>query len=685
MAAINSYRKAARISAIVIVGALWTPAAKGVVPEYRILDLGTLGGIESKAHALNDIGQVVGWSSDSIGTKRGFLTSANSPIDPLSDSLPMLNGGTASYAYGINAAGQIAGVTTTASGDRAYLYSGGTLTDLGTFGGEWAYAYAINGVGHVVGGAAKTPFALTYPTHAFIYDGSLHDLGTLGGAESYGYSINSTGQVVGYSQLQLTPTGYSPIHGFLWTPNSTNGTTGTMTDLPTLGGLYGYAWGINDAGQIVGGANTEGDLAYHAFLRSSGPSPTMLDLDTLGGSSSEAHAINSIGMIVGYADTSASSHAFLYADGAMHDLNALIPGLSGWELTDARAINNRAQITGWGTSPSGQTHGFLLTPLPTWLVDASGNWSTPGNWLGPVPDGAGAEAHFTGAITAPRIVTLDSPRTVGRVVFDNANSYTLEGPGTLSFSGLTGETGIEVRSGSHEIAAPLHTLSPTSVTLASASQLKLSGHLYGSISALALGSDSTLDLVRNSLVIDYNPADGSPLPTVTAAIISGRNGGSWNGTGITSSAAATDPIHATALACAEASTLGIGSFNGVALDGSDVLIKYSYYGDANLDGQVDISDLGVLATSWQTSAAWSGGDFNYDGFVDISDLGLLATNWQQGVGSPLGPSFNEALASVGLSGVSVPEPAMSLFLALIGGIIAVKRQRGRAREIYVVP
>ncbi len=94
-------------------------------------------------------------------------------------------------------------------------------------------------------------------------------------------------------------------------------------------------------------------------------------------------------------------------------------------------------------------------------------------------------------------------------------------------------------------------------------------------------------------------------------------------------------------------------------------------GDANLDGKVDISDLGMLATNWQQHTAWSGGDFNNDGFVDISDLGLVATNWQSGVTNPLGPSFEEALASVGLAD-GVPEPAGLLLLA--GPLLLLRRR-----------
>lgn len=94
--------------------------------------------------------------------------------------------------------------------------------------------------------------------------------------------------------------------------------------------------------------------------------------------------------------------------------------------------------------------------------------------------------------------------------------------------------------------------------------------------------------------------------------------------------------------------------------------SYALGGDANLDGAVDVSDLGALATSWQTTAGWAGGDFNNDGFVDVSDLGILATNWQVGVGET--PLLLSDLISV------VPEPSSIVFLGL-GGIHFLTRRK----------
>jgi titin len=72
-----------------------------------------------------------------------------------------------------------------------------------------------------------------------------------------------------------------------------------------------------------------------------------------------------------------------------------------------------------------------------------------------------------------------------------------------------------------------------------------------------------------------------------------------------------------------------GDGNGTGGDDWSQRILVALDGDANLDGMVDVVDLGILATHYGVSsgATWGMGDSTGDGAVDVADLGLLATNY----------------------------------------------------------
>lgn len=183
-----------------------------------------------------------------------------------------------------------------------------------------------------------------------------------------------------------------------------------------------------------------------------------------------------------------------------------------------------------------------------------------------------------------------------------------------------------------------------------------------------------LDLTNTSMVVEYG-VNPSPLQSIRQLIRAGFNNGNWAGNGITSSTAATSPNGSetgkTALGYAEMGLIPAGQPGDTA-----VLIKYTYLGDTDLNGQVDVADLGALATKWQQTGTWIDGDFDYNGTIDVNDLGLLATNWQDGVGNPLGPSLAEALAGLGLPQVSVPEPG-SLGVMATAALMLCRRRRTR--------
>jgi hypothetical protein len=196
---------------------------------------------------------------------------------------------------------------------------------------------------------------------------------------------------------------------------------------------------------------------------------------------------------------------------------------------------------------------------------------------------------------------------------------------------------------------------------------------------VSMSGTSKIDLADNDMIVDYTVP--SQLPTIKGYLIAGRNGGNWTGNSLTSSSAALDPNHSS-LGYGEASDVlgaGGGTFDGVSVDGTAVLVKFTYLGDANLDGVVDLKDLYRLAINYNAGGKlWTSGDFNYDGLTNVQDLTALAINWQAGVGAPLGMSITQALARLGLPQITVPEPGM--LCAIIGPYILWRRRKAGRRQ-----
>ncbi len=238
------------ILAATLAAGLSTTLSAQALPNYTALDLGTLGGAYSYATGVNASGQVVGYSStNDKGAYRAFLTDANGANMRDLGTL----GGTYSHAYGVNATGQVVGWANTADKfTHAFLTdaNGANMQDLGTLaggtlpGGTASYAHGVNATGQVVGYGLINANSIA---HAFLTDGNganMRDIGTLAGAvygTSSAFGVNTSGQVVGASYIS------GARHAFLTDANGAN-----MRDLGTLGGTESFAYGINATGQFVG-------------------------------------------------------------------------------------------------------------------------------------------------------------------------------------------------------------------------------------------------------------------------------------------------------------------------------------------------------------------------------------------------------------------------------------------------
>lgn len=154
------------------------------------------------------------------------------------------------------------------------------------------------------------------------------------------------------------------------------------------------------------------------------------------------------------------------------------------------------------------------------------------------------------------------------------------------------------------------------------------------VTALTMSPSATLDLNESDLIIDYAADDPLPASIIPGLISTARNGGAWNGTGLTSSAAKSGSAQGMSLGYLTAteykSIYGTSAtFAGQVLDDSAVLIRLTVSGDTDLDRGVSINDFNRLASSFgvPNGKSWLDGDLDYDNGVSINDFNLLAANF----------------------------------------------------------
>lgn len=212
----------------------------------------------------------------------------------------------------------------------------------------------------------------------------------------------------------------------------------------------------------------------------------------------------------------------------------------------------------------------------------------------------------------------------GRVILEAANEFS---------GGVVVEAGeLVVRNAAALGTGTLNVRAGAKVTL------DLGGGTVG-ISDLELAPTARLDVGLGKIAF---PAGGYSAETLRGWITAGRNGGAWNGPGISSSNAAATAFRA------------IGS--RILPDGS-AIVGFSAVGDANMDGAVNVQDLIALNAGgrYGTTAidsGWWHGDFNGDGRVNVSDLIALQSSGLYGRGSymPAPASASLAVASATLTG-----------------------------------
>jgi probable HAF family extracellular repeat protein len=458
---------------------------------YRLYVLNAeTAGNATKAYAINNTGQVVGWM-DAGGAHHAahwfvdVTTDLNGMVHFALQHHKLFNEGY-QEAFNISNADQIIGAARHTQNcppeilysqafimrpavltDIATPYAGDALTRLGTLGNPCNGAYDSTGVGisnsnHIVGWADRDDGT----THAFLSlnAGALVDLGTLRNDTdliSAATAVNDDGVVTGYSYTLAQPAGVVGVraayHAFIIVPNDLNadglgdewipaaggGANPLMDDLGTLGGYNSWGRAINNLGQVVGEADTDpddtgGKNLTRAFVWEAGQ---MTDLGSLASDGfSVASGVNDDGTIVGWATNADNQRrAALFKDGKVYDLNNLIctvnedgttfaPTIT---LSEARDINEDGWIVGWGDargSTNTGTRGFLLIPMD---ADDCPDPIVPG---GHTDNGTGSNGGGNGAGTGGDPI-VGTPQNLADSQADDPNGGT---GGTVTPVGLCG-------------------------------------------------------------------------------------------------------------------------------------------------------------------------------------------------------------------------------------------------------
>jgi hypothetical protein len=564
---------------------------------------------------------VIGNETPSPGAELGTLTISNRPDNYVQANAIMLGGNQASGVLNFGGGTLLANSITAGPGTPNFNWIGGRLS-VGTFGTQ-PIPFDLNNTGSgtlapgSVAAAVGTTTIFGNYTQGAAATMALDLAGPAPGAGSDLVHITQSATLAGTLSLSALP-GFSPSIGQTWPLAAYASRTGT----------FGF----------VAPPRLPQDVAFQLNY-----GPTQLSMQLV--APSPQSWIGGSGPLSAASNWNTNS-----VPGTASSLSVTNMGTSPQTVSVTSSTTvHRINLTGTSAPVSLEVpQGVRLGVANQISVGSNATLSGGGQIYGDVSVASGGTMHLSGA-------TL-----IGNTDVASGGALQLSGTQPNQLTGNLSNDGQINVDGSSAANFGGTLLGTGALNIGPAGKVQLaSGGGRSQVGSLSIGSGGLLDLANNSLNIHFGNSP-DPATTIAGYIASAYHGGAWDGSGIHSSS--TDANHGLGLA-----HVGPG----------DLLVAPAIYGDANLDGSVNFTDLLTLAQHYGlTGATWEQGDFNYNGSVGFDDLLQLAQHYGQApTGAQLvslSPGFR---ADVERAFASVPEPTGVMFLAGAVGLLRRRRVR----------
>ncbi len=243
--------------------------------------------------------------------------------------------------------------------DYGYIQSGNTFVTAQPTGSVGSYLFSINRSGLAAGGYCSSGAIVCGSlsgNHGYTFNahtGAITTIDYPGAGTTIAYGINDTGMVVGGYCVQGVEG--CPLDLFLGSSHGFMDNNGVFTQLDFPGADETTAFGINNAGMIVG-TYEQGLSIVHAFIYENG---AYTDINFPGANWSEAWGVNDLGVVVGrFQDANFNVDGFMYYKGQFAQIN-VEPGHS----TAVAGVNDHNDLVGTWTDNTGHNAKYKGIPV----------------------------------------------------------------------------------------------------------------------------------------------------------------------------------------------------------------------------------------------------------------------------------------------------------------------------------